>query len=120
MAVAVRRLSSWFATSASSFTALTLQNGWHNYGFGTNTAAVRKISGIVHFEGAISGGSNPLVFTLPIGFRPSHNVYVPVDLSDANHGHLLITPNGRVAVFGEGGQSAAAGFTSLEGVSFAR
>jgi hypothetical protein len=26
---------------------------------------VRKISGIVHFEGAIAGGTNPQAFTLP-------------------------------------------------------
>jgi hypothetical protein len=109
----------WFATSGSFYTQLTLQNGWANYQDGTITAAVRKISGIVYFEGAIRGGTNPLAFTLPAGFRPSHNVYVPVDLNGANKGHLLITPSGQVNVLAEGSQSDATSFTSLDGVSFA-
>jgi hypothetical protein len=40
----------WFATSGSSFTLLTLQNGWASYGNGTAGPAVRKISGIVHLS----------------------------------------------------------------------
>jgi len=109
----------WFAKSASLFTQLTLQNGWFNYPFGTTTAAVRKISGIVHLEGAIAGGTLPQAFTLPVGFRPSHNVYVPVDLNNANKGLALIDANGQVSVFAEGSQSDATTFTSLDGVSFA-
>jgi hypothetical protein len=109
----------WFATSASRYTQLTLQNGWQNYQDGTTTAAVRKISGIVHLEGAIANGINPIAFTLPVGFRPSHYVYVSVDMYDASRGHVLIAPDGTVNVFGEGTQSTATSFTSLDGVSFA-
>ena len=109
----------WFAQSASSFTQLTLQNGWANYQNGTITAGVRKISGIVTLEGAISGSINPQVFTLPAGFRPSHEVIVPVDLNGSNKGHLVIHSDGTVSVFAEGSQSDAASFTSLDGVSFA-
>jgi hypothetical protein len=109
----------WFAKSASLYTPLTLQNGWHNYGGGTTSPAVRKISGIVHLEGAIAGGTNPQAFTLPAGFRPAHNVYVSVDLNGANKGHVLIDSNGQVTVFAEGSQSDATSFTSLDGVSFA-
>src|SRR6516162_402821 len=109
----------WFAKSATSFTPLTLQNGWHNYADGTVNAAVRKISGIVHLEGAIAGGTNPLAFTLPAGFRPAHNAYVSVDMNGANRGHVLIDSNGQVTVFAEGSPSVASSFTSLDGVSFA-
>ncbi len=109
----------WFATSGSFYTQLTLQNGWVNYQNGTLTAAVRKISGIVHFEGAIRGGTNSQAFTLPAGFWPSHYVVVPVDLNNANKGDLLIGPNGVVSVFAEGSPSDATSFTSLDGVSFA-
>ena len=109
----------WFATSATNYTQLALQNGWVNYQDGTLTAAVRKISGIVYFEGAIRGGANPLAFTLPAGFRPSHTVYVPVDLNSANKGHLVITPTGQVNVLAEANQGDATSFTSLDGVSFA-
>src|SRR5712692_551596 len=47
-----------FAKSGTGFTSLTLLNGWHGYGGGTANAAARLISGIVHFRGAISSGSN--------------------------------------------------------------
>jgi len=110
----------WFAKSASRYTPLTLQNGWANYNDGTTSPAVRKISGIVHLEGAIAGGTSPQAFTLPAGFRPAHNVYVSVDANGANRGHVLITPSGQVNVFGEeDSQSAVTSFTSLDGVSFA-
>ena len=109
----------WFAASTTSFTPLMLQNGWHNYTDGTVNAAVRKISGIVHLEGAIAGGTNPLAFTLPAGFRPAHNVYVSVDMNGASKGHVLVDSNGQVTVFAEGSQSEASSFTSLDGVSFA-
>ena len=83
-------------------------------------ARARPISGIVHLEGAIAGGTNPQAFTLPAGFRPAHNVYVSVDANGANRGHVLITPSGQVNVFGEeDSQSAVTSLTSLDGVSFA-
>jgi hypothetical protein len=112
----------WFAKSASSFTALTLQNGWTNAPFGTSNAAVRNIGGIIHFKGAIAtSGTNPVVFTLPATFRPTSAVYVPVDLCNATNGRLFIQSNGVVTVQAEGGTfSNAACFTSLDGASFAK
>ena len=112
----------WFATSASLYTPLALQNGWTSYWDGTDSPAVRKISGIVHLEGAMYNTAtlpNQLAFTLPVGFRPSHWVYTSVDMNNANRGHILIAPNGQVTVFAEGNQSNAYSFTSLDGVSFA-
>src|SRR5579859_2415341 len=111
-----------FARSRASFKALKLQNGWTNAPYSTSNAEVRLISGIVHFKGAISTkGSNPVAFTLPPGFRPATNVFVPVDLCSANYGQLRIQRNGVVTVQAEGGNfSQAQCFTSLDGVSFAR
>jgi len=110
----------WFAKSASLYTPLTLQNGWASYNDGTTSPAVRKISGIVHLEGAITGGTLPQAFTLPAGFRPAHTVWVSVDTSGANRGHIEISPHGQVIVFAEGDiWSNAALLTSLDGVSFA-
>ncbi len=110
------------AKSASSFTPLTLQNGWTTSPFGTSAAAVRTISGIVHFKGAIATiGSNPVPFTLPAAFRPATVVFVPVDLCNATNGRLQIEPTGVVTVQAEGGTfSNAACFTSLDGVWFAK
>jgi len=53
-----------FAKNANLFTPLTLRNGWTGTPFGTSSAAVRAINGVVHFKGAIAtGGTNP--FPLP-------------------------------------------------------
>ena len=111
-----------FAKSATSFTPLTLQNGWTNSPFGTSAAAARTISGIVHLKGAIATtGSNPVPFTLPTAFRPAQAVFVQVDLCNATNGRLQIEPTGAVTAQAEGGAfSNAACFTSLDGVSFAK
>ena len=110
-----------FATSASSFTPLTLVNGWTNYGSGTASPAARKISGIVHLEGAMkTNGTNQVAFTLPAGDRPTYRIFVPVDLCGATNGDLFIQADGSVSVAAEGGDwSNAQCFTSLDGVSFA-
>jgi hypothetical protein len=105
----------------SSWTPLTLQNGWTNSPFGTSAAAARTISGIVHLEGAIATtGTNPVPFTLPAAFRPATVVFVAVDLCNATSGRLQIQPSGVVTVEAQGGAfSNAACFTSLDGVWFA-
>jgi hypothetical protein len=110
-----------FAKSATSFTPLTLQNGWTNAPFGTSNAAVHTISGVVHFKGAIAtSGSNPVAFTLPAAFRPATNVYVPVDMCNATNGRLFIQHSGVVTVEAETSFSNAQCFTSLDGASFAK
>ncbi|HEV2373023.1 MAG TPA: hypothetical protein VGS19_12725 [Streptosporangiaceae bacterium] len=108
-------------TLTSSWTALSVQNGWSNSPFGTSAAAVRTISGIVHLKGAIATtGTNPVPFTLPAAFRPASPVFVPVGLCNATNGRLQIGPTGVVTVQAEGGAfSNAACSTSLDGVSFA-
>jgi len=109
-----------FAPKATSFTSLTLINGWTNAPFGTSNAAVRKSAGIVHFKGAIATtGTNAQPFTLPSGFTPLTDVYIPVDLCNANNGRLHITPSGSVTVQAETSFSNAQCFTSLDGAWFA-
>jgi hypothetical protein len=107
-----------FATSATGFTPLTLVNGWTNAPFATSNAAIENLSGIVYFKGAIASGTNPVPFTLPVGFRPNTNVYVPVDTCNATNGRLLISPSGTVTVQVETAFSNAQCFTSLDGASF--
>ena len=110
-----------FALSPTSFTPLTLQDGWMNAPYGTANAAVRTISGIVHFRGAIwTNGTNAEPFVLPPGFRPAHDVFISVDLCSGNNGRLNILPDGVVAVAAENGDfTQAQCFTSLDGASFA-
>jgi hypothetical protein len=111
-----------FALSASSYTALTLQNGWMNAPYGTSGAAARKIAGIVHLKGGIdTNGTNPDPFVLPAAFAPAHEIWVPADLCGGNKGRLDIRPDGVVEVQTQSGNfGQAACFTSLDGVSFAR
>jgi hypothetical protein len=111
-----------YALSPASFTALTLQNGWMNAPYGTSSAAVRNISGIVHLKGAIwTSGTNADPFVLPAGFRPADEIFIPVDLCGGNNGRLNIQPNGVVTVQQQSGDpfSSATCFTSLDGASFA-
>ena len=108
------------AAQAATFTPLTLHNGWTNAPFSTSKAAVATISGIVHFKGAIATtGTNPVAFTLPVGFRPASNVFIPVDLCNATNGRLDIQHSGVVTVEAETNFSNAQCFTSLDGASFA-
>jgi len=111
-----------FAKAATSFTSLTLKNGWTNAPFATSNAAVRNINGVIYFKGAIAtSGTNAVPFTLPKAFRPATAVYVKVDLCNATNGRLFIAPNGVVTVQAEGDNfSNAQCFTSLDGASFAK
>jgi hypothetical protein len=109
------------ATSTAMWTPLTLVNGWTNYGFGTASAAVASINGIVHLKGAIkTTGTTAVAFTLPSGDRPATKVYVPVDLCNTTNGRLYIAPTGEVTVETQGPWSDAQCFTSLDGVTFAK
>jgi hypothetical protein len=78
---------------AATFTRLTLLNGWTNAPGGLRSPAVSLVSGIVQFDGAMAtASSNPVAFTLPVGFRPPAAVYVPVTLCDSTKGRLVIDP----------------------------
>lgn len=110
-----------FAPQATTFTALSLINGWTNAPFATSNAAVKIIGPKVYFKGAIATtGTNSQPFVMPSGFRPLKDVYVNIDLCDASKGRLHITPTGAVDVEAEGGNfSNAQCFTSLDGAWFA-
>lgn len=108
-----------YALSPKSFTALKLKNGWLNAPSGTAKATLREISGVVRLSGAINTkGTSPVPFTLPSGFRPSHVVYVPVDLCNGGNGRLFIQPDGIVEVEAQSSFADAQCLTSLDGVSF--
>ena len=110
-----------FALDSAQFVPLVLKNGWANSAYNTTAAAVQMTNGIVQFKGAISTSrSNPIAFTLPKAYRPATEVYVPVDMCNANKGRLDIATTGVVTVEAENGDFAQAQcFTSLDGVSFA-
>jgi hypothetical protein len=109
------------AAPGITFTNLTLLNGWGAYSSDTATPAVAVISGVVYFKGAIStsdSNTNNVAFVLPLGFRPSKFVNVPVDMCDSARGELYIAPNGTTQVISAGANTDATCFTSLDGASF--
>jgi hypothetical protein len=112
----------WYPKSGSSFSALKLQNGWANGISKYAKAAVRNMAGVVRLRGLIdTNGSSSTAFTLPKADRPAGTVYVPVDLTNATSGQLIIHHNGVVSVLAENGDfNNAAAWTSLDGVSFVR
>jgi hypothetical protein len=100
---------------------LNLVNGWTNAPFSTSRATVELVSALVQLRGAIATtGTNSVPFTLPVGFRPLTDVFVPLDLCNATKGRIHITPSGVADIEAEGGIfSNAQCFTSLDGASFA-
>ena len=61
-----------FPADLTSYSALTLLNGWTNAPFSTRPAEVALTDGIVSFSGAIAtSGLNQVAFTLPAAFRPA-------------------------------------------------
>jgi hypothetical protein len=112
----------WFPLTATGYTPMTLINGFSMYST-TRAVAASAGGGIVRLQGGImTGGTTLSPFVLPVGFRPSANVYVPVDLCTANKGRLNITPDGSVTVqpetSGTTGTGHAMCFVSLERVFF--
>jgi hypothetical protein len=110
-----------YALSAAGYTPLTLINGWVNYSSGTRGPAISNAGGIVRMQGSISAaaGSTLVPFTLPVGYRPPVDVYIPIDLVSATKGRIHITSTGAVDIQPFGGAvSNATAFTSLEGISF--
>jgi hypothetical protein len=109
----------WYARDTSGFTPLTLINSWVASEYGTVTPGIKVINGVVHFQGAIeTGGNSNAPFVLPVGFRPSRNVFVPVDMCSSTNGRLDIAPDGSVTLEAENDFGNATCFTSLEGASF--
>jgi lysophospholipase L1-like esterase len=81
----------------------TLQNSWVNYGAGYESVGFYKTADkIVHLKGLIKSGvvtSNTLIFTLPVGFRPSSTRLVSVNSYDGTNvanGFIEIRSDGTV------------------------
>jgi hypothetical protein len=111
-----------FVLHPKNSTALTLKNGWDSRASGTAPAAAELVKGVVRLQGGISGGTTSVITTLPLGLRPTKNVFVKVDLCTASmDGRLLVKPTGKVSVQEtDGGLGTAQCLTSLDGASFVK
>jgi hypothetical protein len=99
-----------------SYADLTLSNGWVNKGTPfANAGYTKDAAGRVHLKGVVSGGTTTVatvMFTLPTGYTPTHEMRIPVVSADA-FGYIRILTNGQV-LFVIGSNS----WLSLDGVSF--
>jgi hypothetical protein len=107
-----------FTVKPTGYSTIPLKNGWQAY---TRAPAVQDTGTYIRLQGSMwSSGTSNYAFNLPVGFRPSAPVYVPVDLFNAAKGRLYIDTAGDVYVQAENNMQDAYGFTSLEGVTFAK
>ena len=92
-----------------------MQNSWTNYDTTYNPPGYFKDSlGIVHLRGLIKNGTNTLIFTLPVGYRPYLRILINTITASNNFCRLDITPDGQV-IAGAGYSNA---WMSLENIHF--
>jgi hypothetical protein len=98
------------------------QNNWHNFGGNSSKAGFFKDAlGIVHLKGTLSGPSGTsgaTAFTLPEGYRPAEQLFLPAAGGGlAFHAAgLLILQDGQVQAGCEGGVTCTA--VGLDGLTF--
>jgi hypothetical protein len=98
------------------FIASTLNNGWANYGDGFADASFYKDKeSMVRLKGVIRSGTiavSTVMFTLPVGYRPSEIMIFAVANSDL-YGRVDVYPNGEVRFI-----SGSNIYLSLDGIRF--
>lgn len=90
-------LNSKADAAQSSWVAVTFSNSWVNFGGAYNNCEYFKDTlGTVHLRGLIKSGTmQQAAFTLPAGFRPSANLFVPA-ISNNTIGSVIIGSDGTV------------------------
>lgn len=104
----------WHAVGAVGEPAF--QNGWVNYGDIWSTCEFYKDQiGIVHVKGLVKSGTiNSVIFTLPVGYRPTHvSHFVALGNSTTPINTGLLYPNGDVKQ-----RTGSNGYFSLDRLSF--
>jgi hypothetical protein len=116
--VAAASIGSTQLNKGPSYTNAGLQNSWTNFGFGSAAAGYYKDPlGLVHLRGVIQGGtSDTVAFTLPLGLRPTHNLFVAVGAGGPEGGLAQVASTGTVTVSCESGGTGC--IIGLDGVTF--
>lgn len=94
------------------------KNGWVGGALGANTLRFQLNQGWVRFSGALSGGANSTLLTLPPSLRPYEDVYEPVVLCSAARGTVFISKSGAVTIIPHTNLADAQCMTSLDGVEY--
>jgi type II secretory pathway pseudopilin PulG len=109
--------SMYYPAGAATWTNMSsLGGGWVAYGGGFATPAYTKgTDNLVTLKGLIRSGSTSsgtVIFTLPVGFRPSEQLLI-VTFSNNSTGRIDINTNGQI-IFRNGSNA----WLSLSGLSF--
>lgn len=91
------------AIAKPAWTALTLQNGWSDFGSGFETAQyLLTEQGEVKIRGMIGGGTvanNTIIFTLPEGYRPATRQLRQTICNGSVSCRLDILTDGKVQIY---------------------
>ena len=99
---------------------LTLLNGWVNYNGDLRPPAwALDVQGVVHFRGAIEGGTTTRFARLPLSIRPAVFIYLVTNLNLSALGRIYIAPDGYVYAEAYNSFTDAQAFTSLDGITYA-
>jgi hypothetical protein len=108
-------------TAGSSYTCYDSISGWTMGPYSTRGFCLIDDGGIMHLTGAVSTtGTSTFLTSFPTLNRPTHDMWVEVDMCNGEQGMIRIDQFGTMVVEAEHGFSQAACFTSLEGVSFVK
>jgi hypothetical protein len=113
-----------FALSTASYKGVTLQPGWKFFDNFYRGPRVRLAGGFVRFAGemiAKKTATSKLAIMLAPAYRPTTNVFIPINLCTGSIGTLDIRPNGMVTAQppGTGNFWMDKCGASLDGASFA-
>lgn len=110
-------MHTFFPSSYTTWSNLTLTGGWVNYGAGFSTAQYTKSSdNIVTVKGMIKSGTitnGTVVGTLPAGYRPAKKLLLS-GVSYDNHVRIDVGPDGAITLQG----NANSNWVSLDNITF--
>ncbi|MFI4990826.1 MAG: hypothetical protein ACHQHO_07930 [Solirubrobacterales bacterium] len=108
--------SAYALVAQPAFTTATLGAGFTNLGLGYSEGGYMKDTlGYVHLRGTLScPAGEHTAFTLPEGFRPAANLFLPLAVGTTGAGNLQVLVNGEVKTFLPGSASAC----GLDGLTF--
>ena len=116
MAVFLVRLSGEDAHIVGATGEPPFQNTWHNFGSTFSVAGFFKDGlGFVHLKGTITGTSGTTAFTLPEGYRPTEDLFLPAAGGGPIAANVEPLKDGQVQPFCAGGGVCNVG---LDGLTF--
>jgi hypothetical protein len=95
------------ATLAGTWTSNTTSAAYSNVGYRKDG------SGVVHLRGMATGGGAALIFTLPVGYRPDHDVWLTAQTFGGVLGVFVKASDGTVSVAAYADGTGGSGQTNL-------